>query len=106
MFDKSGNYLFEGILCNNRKVNHSQITPKAFHCFIYLFLRVNFEEKVLKYWKRDFDFLYQNDSPYEENLKQVSEKERKANYKDLIGNIIVEVSSFAILGLEALWKII
>lgn len=93
-------YLFESILCNNAKIKHSQMTLKAFHCFVYLFLSINKKEHLLSYSKSSIQKLFWV------GKSEISEVESIRAIKSSIGKVIVEVFSFAILGFETLWRIL
>lgn len=90
---KNKRYLFESILCSLNKIDHSRLTLKGFHCFLYLFLKFNMEEEFLIYDKQAVSKLF--------NFEGSS-----SNFMKNIGNFIIEARSFAMLGHESIWRII
>jgi len=98
--EKNKRFLFDNILCSNTKVNHSQMTSKAFHCFVFLFLSTNSSEGVLVYNKTTMNTLFLPQSEFDNGNEKI------LSVKNNIGKVITEVHSFAILGLETVWRIL
>ena len=93
-------FLFENILCSLTKINHSHLTLKAFHCFSYLFLYINMDEDLLVFDKISISKLFKFDD------SEGGSTETSVNIRKNIGNLIEEVKSFGLLGLESLWRVI
>lgn len=93
-------FLFENILWSNSKINHSQITFKAFNWFWFLFLSINSEEGLLTYDKSWMMKLFWFDE--NENSNAIDTKSSRKG----IGNAVLEVHSLAILGLDTIWRIL